>query len=619
MKWSGRSDKPFRRGAGVKENMKALRNYFRFLGSWPGVRPRLAVVIVLSVLCALLDGIGIGLLMPLFHQLQASTPGSDPTGGLLVRGVTRLLSLIGLQATLPILLGAGAVVFIGRSLMNYFRQMMIAHVQYGLDESMQARLFRHLTTFDLAFFHRSRLGDLSNTLLTEIRRVSYSVYVGSEMVSAFSLMAIYASVQLVVSWAMTLGALALLGVAGYFLRPRGAYRLGLDQTNKNAELQTIAVESLGAMRELKGLGLEGRVQKRFQEVAGTLRGINVRLTFLAVWFMFLFQTVVFLVLAGLIFFGARRIDISFPALLVFLLAMQRMAPQVQTFVNLRHWWIGALPALEKVESLMAETQEKKAAVGSGPRPFVGLEKAIEFRDVSFRYGDRDGDVLAGVTLSIPRGSCVAIVGSSGAGKSTMLDLVARFYDPTGGTVLVDGRDLREFDLAGWRSALGLVSQDTFLFNDTLENNIRFGRRDATPEEVRHAARAAYADGFIRQMPQGYATETGDRGVRLSGGQRQRIALARAILKRPQVLLLDEATSDLDAESESYIQRAIESLRGRCTVISVAHRLASVKTADQIVVLERGRVAEQGTAEGLLAGGGRYAQLHALQWQGDSPS
>jgi len=297
--------------------------------------------------------------------------------------------------------------------------------------------------------------------------------------------------------------------------------------------------------------------------------------------------------------------------------LQRLAPRVSHFLEQRHWWLGSANAMEKVEALLKEKATLTETMSSGHILFSRLKRGIEFKDVHFRHASQERETLAGVSLFIPCGETVAIVGTSGAGKSTLLDLLVRFYDPTAGSIRVDDCDLRDLDLVSWRRSIGLVSQDTFLFHDTVENNIRYGELRATTEDVINAALQAHAHRFISDLPGGYSTVVGDRGNMLSGGQRQRIALARAILRRPQLLILDEATNELDSESEEYIQQSIQKIRKTCTVVLVAHRLSTVEQAGRIYVIEHGMIVESGTHAELFKRGGRYEQFYQAQFKARS--
>jgi subfamily B ATP-binding cassette protein MsbA len=238
--------------------------------------------------------------------------------------------------------------------------------------------------------------------------------------------------------------------------------------------------------------------------------------------------------------------------------------------------------------------------------------------VTFRYEGSDRPALAGINLTVTAGEVVALVGSSGSGKSTLVSLLPRFYEPVEGIILLDGTDIREGTLASLRRQIGIVSQDTVLFDDTIRNNIAYGRDDVTDEQVREAAVAAYADEFIRRLPEGYQTLIGENGVKLSGGERQRLAIARAILRDPPLLILDEATSSLDSESERIVQMALANLMKNRTTLVVAHRLSTIQRADRIVVLDRGRIVETGKHEDLLRRGGLYQRLHAIQFQDTAP-
>ncbi len=299
-----------------------------------------------------------------------------------------------------------------------------------------------------------------------------------------------------------------------------------------------------------------------------------------------------------------------PRLLTFIFILYRLLPLFGNINDERVQLSGLVPLLRRVSNML-RTDDKEYIV-DGERPFTGLYSTVEFRGVSLRYVENEKAAVRDFSFEVRSGQMIALVGESGAGKSTVASLLLRLYDPSTGQVLVDGQDLKQLDLAQWRDHIGVVNQGTHLFNASIHENIAFGRLDATKEDIVAAARSAHAHEFISQLADGYDTIVGDRGHRLSGGQRQRIAIARAILRDPDILVLDEATSDLDSHSERLIQEAIDKLRSDRTVVAIAHRLSTVAMADQILVLAEGRIVERGTHDELLALEGRYTQLWRIQ-------
>lgn len=576
-----------------------------------GMAVPLFFLTALALGAALLEGAGMGFLIPVFESLQHSING-QPSESSVSAVYMRVFRWLGLPFTLPAVLTLGVAIFFGYSFLGYLRVLVAAQSQNKLVVNLRSEAFSNLLDFDLDYFHRTRVGELVSTLSTEASRAGYAFRALVDMVATLCLLVAYAVVELVISWKLAVVAFPVLGAMVVLLRPRDSYQLGVEESKENDNLQSTAVESLGAMREILSLGIGGLVGERFCRSARALGRLSVTYWESSARFTLLYQSLLFAVIGGLVYFTARSGEVPLASLLVFLVVLQRMGPRAGMLAEQRHTWLGSANAMEKVEALLKNTERSKASVISGKVPFHRLERSIEVEGLRFRHAGRTSDTLTGVSFAIPRGKTVAIVGASGAGKSTLIDLLVRFYDPTGGAIRVDGRDLRDLDLASWRRAIGLMSQDTFLFHDTIENNIRCGDVNAAAAAVEEAARRAHAHEFIGELPEGYATVIGDRGVKLSGGQRQRIALARAMLRQPQVLILDEATSNLDSESERHIQEALRTLGETCTIIIVAHRLSTIEHADEILVLEKGTVVEHGTRDSLLARGGRFAMLYQLR-------
>lgn len=585
--------------------------YLHSLVRQPGMGRRVGLLGALAVLSGLLDGMGLGFLLPIVRGLQGEQDSvtSQDQASAMVGG---FFAALGLPQSVPVALGFALVVFVGQASCVYLRLRMTSLWQNQLVFAFRSHSFSNLLNCDLTYIHQTRVGELVNALVTEAYRAGYAFRAMIEMSSAACVLVAYVALELAISWKLTVLTFPLLGVIAMFLKPRESYQLGLRYTKENDALTSTASESLGGIREIKGLGIAPLIRERFEATARAIGEVDAQLLVGGARFALAYQCVVFAMVAVIVLVASRWEALALGPLLVFLIVLQRLAPRVGTFTEQRHVWLGSAGAMEKVRTLLEETTSNRRALRHGTAPFGQLTHGIEFDRVSFRHVGQVTDTLRGVSFRIPRGAIVAIVGVSGAGKSTALDLLARFYDPDGGAIRIDGRNLSEFDVDSWRKGIGLVSQETFLFNDNVENNIRFGRLDASSSEVLEAAGLAHAHEFITALPAGYATVVGDRGCRLSGGQRQRIALARALLRWPKILILDEATSQLDAESERAIQDAIRGLHQRCTVLMAAHRLSAVKDADRILVLEAGMLVESGSHADLLASGGRYVDFLKAQ-------
>lgn len=480
---------------------------------------------------------------------------------------------------------------------------------------LRVRLYAYLQRLSLSFFERTSTGELMSRLTNDVNSLEDFITHGSTLTTVDLVRLISTGVVLfVLDWRLALAVLIPLpvmavGLRWFNKRVRPMYRQVRARLGDiNAQLQ----DSLAGMRVIQAFGQEEAQLARFSAESrayyqARVRAIRTWATFFPIFrFVASIGPILVLGVGAWLIVGDRS---SLGTLVAFLSYTTAFYEPLHRLTEVDNMIQQALAAGERIYELLDTLPEVQDAAGACALPDVRGE--VRFEDVHFRYGEGD-EVLHDVEFTIAPGEVVALVGPSGAGKTSIANLVSRFYDPIHGRVLLDGRDLREVELACLRRHVAVVLQDTFLFNTTVRDNIRFGKLDATDDEIVAAAQAAYADEFIRQLPDGYDTEIGERGVRLSGGQKQRLALARAILADPRVLILDEATSSVDAEAEYLIQQALQKVLEGRTALVIAHRLSTIRNADKIIALEGGRIREIGDHRELLRQGGLYSQLYRRQ-------
>ena len=420
-----------------------------------------------------------------------------------------------------------------------------------------------------------------------------------------------------VDWRLLIGAIGIVPLV-YFTHRTWIHSIRPQFRRVRAqreEVDSLTTESFGGMRVVRAFG------RQHAEVNRIMRGNHVmgRQELYAWWWSraieIVWETVMPLATAGLLVYGGWRVlqgQLTMGDLMMFLVYVLMLLGPLATLAQSAAAFQNSLSGFDRVLDLLDEPLEMESDVETTKIKRTDFIGSIEFKDVSFRYPGADGYALEDVNLSVEPGETIALVGPSGAGKTTICNLVARFYDPTEGAVLLDGTDLVKFDVESYRRLTGIVEQDVFLFDGTVADNIGYANRQATADEIAHAAEIANAAEFIVKLPDGYDTTIGERGVRLSGGQRQRLAIARAVLANPKILILDEATSNLDTESERLIQSSMAALMENRTCFVIAHRLSTIASADRIVVLENGRITEVGTHQSLMELGGRYHEMVIMQ-------
>jgi subfamily B ATP-binding cassette protein MsbA len=514
------------------------------------------------------------------------------------------------------------VIFAVKNVFDFLKTYLMARVQQGVTRDLRDRVYDHLLDLDMAFFGKTKMGQILSRLTYDVEqlRVLVAKELGKVVSSVFEFLTVVVA-AVVVSWKLTAVAFVVvpltMGVWGPLIRKlKRRDRRVLDAA---ADVNTHIQETLAGIRLVKSSSTEEYERERFHGL--TLHYFNrflrsERLRALASPITEMLSAIGTVVL---LWYGARLVlvtgELTGPEFIGFLILSMKLYSPVKYLAKFPALIQPGLVGAERIFEFLDAPIDIRDREGA--QPFPGLREEIAFRGVSFEY--RPGEpVLSEIQFSVPRGSVVALVGPSGAGKTTLLDLLARFYDVTAGSITIDGTDIRDFPLRGLRSALGIVSQETILFHDTVRANIAYGSGKATQDEIERAAVAAHAHGFISRLPQGYDTVVGERGTELSGGQRQRLAIARAILRDPPILVFDEATSALDTESERLVQEAIDRLLEGRTVFVIAHRLSTIQRADQILVLDGGRIVERGTHSALLDQGGLYRHLYELQFA-DAPS
>ena len=587
----------------ILENVKLFTEYLKH-----DIK-RIILVVAVSLSYAIFEGISIGAILPLLQFIEDQNS--------LVGKHWDLLRLFFDSAGIPLvfssLLFGLFFIFILRQVLGYLRNSYKLKLRFDFVIRLRDEIFNNIINTDLSYFDNKKTGNLVNTLTTEAEKAGSGLFVIIEFLNVIFVIFIYFAILLAISWQMTLLTLLIILLASmamnYKLRISKQY--GIKVVELNNKFNNFIVEILGAIRLVKTSATEKKEAHELYQIASNSSNANYRFGMNGVIIVLIFETIIFATILSIFYISIEVLNMSIASVAVFMFIMVRMAPFAQSINNYRHELSGHIASLRNISDVIQETKYWRK-IANGTKHFEGLKRNVELRNVTFSYNDSD-NVLKGINISITKGKMLAIVGSSGAGKSTLVDLILRFYDPTSGCILIDGVDLKKFEIGSFRKCIGFVSQDVFLFNDTVAANIGYGLDSVSEKQIVEAAKIAHAHEFIMALPEKYDTILGDRGVKLSGGQRQRLALARAIVREPQILILDEATSALDTESERLIQDSLNKLSNNYTIIAIAHRLSTIEHADKIVVMENGTVVEEGNHQSLMAKNGYYFKYHKLQF------
>lgn len=568
-------------------------------------------IVILGILASLAEGIGISLLIPFLQNLQSGN--SLVINNPIIQNIDQYLINFQPQQRVLLLTSSILVAILIKAVLSYIYTALCSWLQNSTLHRLRTAVYKQLIAVSQSFWDTNKSGELLNLITQETYYSSQALSFLIWVIINLSMIGIFGLLLLLISWRLTLLVAVAFLLISVLIRTLTSktQALGRKHQQANIYLSNLTLETFTGIKTIRAFGKESYEEQRYYQASKKSCDSSINLAKQSVMIEPISEglSVAILMCVMLVAFYTQ---VTLPVLITFIFMLYRLQPQVQK-LNSNLTQVIALSNCVKSVFLLLEHEDKPYVI-SGNVNFHELRKGITFDAVNFLYTSQNKPALENISLFIPKGKTTALVGYSGAGKSTIINLIFRLYDVTSGEIYIDNYLIKELDLATWRSNMALVSQDVHIFSSTVRENIAYGRPDATETEIIAAAKQAHAHEFICELAQGYDTFVGDRGIKLSGGQRQRISIARAILYNPEILILDEATNALDNISEKLIQDAINLLSQNRTVIVIAHRLSTIKDADQIIVLKQGKVEEQGSFSDLMERKAVFHKLYQLDYQ-----
>lgn len=558
---------------------------------------------------AIFEGIGVGMLLPVLESIDN---GSLATENIFNRLAEFILDKVGLEYEFINLISIFTILIISKYIFFVIQQKLSRLLSATVISDLRKKSSLNLFQVSLSYFHKQKIGDIISTVFNSTSNTGGVLENIIMMIRGTVFVCIYLVIAFFLSLEMTL--IVIIGVffVYFFVIPRfgkGELFGGQEKRIMDTILSNLQ-DKFSGMRVIKLFNAEKKIHKEIKQQVSDYKDIQIKLMNNKLIAFILFEPILFLMIIFSIIFSTKMLLMPLSTLVVLMVIFVQIIPQLKIVNNNILIMNEMLPHFFKVQDIISK--ENKSYLTLGDMNIDTIENNIEINNLSFSHNENDNLVLDSINLDLPLNKTIAIVGSSGSGKSTLVDLIARVYDPLSGEIRINGNNLKQYSINSWKKIIGVVDQDCYLFHDSILENIRYGNFSASRDEIIDAAKLAYAHDFIMELEDGYSTLIGNRGTRLSGGQRQRIALARALVRKPKLLILDEATSALDSESEDFIQKAINGLKNKITIIIIAHRLSTIKDANLIVVMNNGRVEEVGNHSKLIEFSGIYNNFVNLQ-------